>query len=46
MFEYDGQLYSCKRWNIEIPDLDGMSRLAARVWINQNTSHRTGMITP
>lgn len=36
--EYGGQIYSARKYDIEVPDLDSMSRLEALVWLNQNTS--------
>ena len=38
--EYDGQVYSCRSYNVEIPDLSAMSRTAALVWLIQNTVKR------
>jgi hypothetical protein len=36
--EYDGKIYSCRRYNVEIPDLGAMSRTGALVWLLQNTT--------
>jgi hypothetical protein len=38
--EYDGQIYIVRSARTEIPDLDGMSRMAALIWLNQNTYAR------
>ncbi|RIS70550.1 hypothetical protein D2E54_24370 [Mycobacteroides abscessus] len=38
--EYGGQIYSARKYDIEVPDLDSMSRLEALVWLNQNTCKR------
>ena len=35
--EFDGQIYSCRCWNVEIPDLSTMSRFAALQWICRET---------
>jgi hypothetical protein len=37
---YDGKLYSCRRYDVEIPDLDSMPRTNALVWLIQNTTKR------
>jgi hypothetical protein len=34
---YDGKTYKVRKDNIEIPDLDSMERMAALVWLNQET---------
>lgn len=38
--EYDGQVYSCRSYNVEIPDLAAMTRTAALLWLIQNTVKR------
>ena len=38
--EYEGVTYSCRRYNVEIPDLTAMTRIEALVWLNQNTVKR------
>ncbi|SIC87104.1 hypothetical protein [Mycobacteroides abscessus] len=38
--EYDGQTYSARKYDIEVPDLDSLSRLEALVWLNQYTCKR------
>jgi hypothetical protein len=35
---YDGKTYTARRWSVEIPDLAAMDRLAALVWLAQNTT--------
>lgn len=35
--DYSGVTYALRSNSIEVPDLDAMSRLAALVWLNQNT---------
>ncbi|MFD3426092.1 hypothetical protein [Nocardia fluminea] len=37
---FDGQTYTCKRWKVEVPDLDSMSPIEARIWLVQNTTPR------
>ena len=37
---YDGRTYKVRSHKTEIPDLGAMDRLAALVWINQNTFKR------
>jgi hypothetical protein len=44
--EYDGKVYSCRSYNVEIPDLTAMSRTAALVWLIQNTVKRGHSTTP
>jgi hypothetical protein len=34
---YDGRTYTCRRWKVQIPDLEAMTRLEAHVWLLQNT---------
>lgn len=38
--EYDGKVYSCRSYNVEIPDLSAMTRTGALVWLNQHTVKR------
>lgn len=42
--EYDGRVYSARTYDVQVPDLDTMSRLEALVWLNQNT-HKRGHST-
>ena len=35
--EYDGMVYTCKAWKVEIPDLEAETRIGALVWLNRNT---------
>ncbi len=37
---YDGMTYKIRSHETEIPDLEAMERIAALVWINQNTYAR------
>jgi hypothetical protein len=37
---YDDRIYSCRRYDADIPDLAAMPRLDALVWLNQNTTKR------
>lgn len=36
--EYDGRVYSCKRYKVEIPDLQAMSRVEALQWLCRETT--------
>lgn len=38
--EYDGRVYACRRYTVEIPDLASMSRIAALMWLNRETVAR------
>ncbi len=40
VIEYDGQTYSARKYDIEVPDLDSLSRLEALIWLNQYTCKR------
>lgn len=44
IIEYEGRIYSARKYHVQIPDLDAMSRLEALVWLNQNT-HKCGHST-
>lgn len=35
--EYRGQTYTCRKWLVEIPDLEAIGRSAALLWLIQNT---------
>ena len=37
---YDGKVYKLRSRKTEIPDLGAMERMAALIWINQNTTKR------
>ena len=34
---YDGKTYTVRSYKTEIPDLAAMDRIAALIWLNQNT---------
>lgn len=34
---YRGRSYTCRRWKVEVPDLDSMDHTAALMWLNQHT---------
>lgn len=36
--EYAGNFYTCRRYNVELPDLQAMTRVEALVWLNRNTT--------
>lgn len=36
--EFDGKIYSCRCWNVEIPDLTNMNRFEALSWICRETT--------
>jgi hypothetical protein len=38
--EFDGKIYAVKNDKIEIPDLASLDRIAALIWLNQNTYKR------
>lgn len=38
--EYDGKTYSCRCWNVEIPDLSAMDRFDALQWLCRETTPR------
>jgi hypothetical protein len=35
---YDGKSYTARSYNVEIPDLAAMDRMAALIWLNANTT--------
>ena len=37
---YDGNTYSLRSANTEIPDFDDMDRIAVLIWINRHTVRR------
>lgn len=36
MIQYDGRIYSARTYDVQVPDLDSLTRLEALVWLNQN----------
>ena len=34
---FEGKVYKLKRHNLEVPKLEEMERMAALMWLNQNT---------
>jgi hypothetical protein len=43
---YDGSIYSCRSYTVEIPDLETMPRLDVLVWLMQNTTKRCHSTKP